>query len=52
MLIRNFVFRLGLLLAICQFVPPEQTLAAQDIRDHCLLLFFSCNVLGELEPCG
>lgn len=55
MRIRNIAFRLGLglLLIIYQCIVPDRALAAvQNAGDHRFLLFFSSNVLGELEPCG
>jgi hypothetical protein len=48
----NTVFRLILLTLLAQIVLIHPVPAAETPPQHKLLLFYSANVLGELEPCG
>jgi len=48
----NGVFRSILLALMVQVVLIHPAPAAETPMQHKLLLFYSANVLGEMEPCG
>ncbi len=45
-------FRIVLLVVCLHICLGQQALANQTTSRHSLRLFFSNNILGEIEPCG